>query len=68
MLLRHGALVECRRLVCELMRRKCLRVLRLHPKWVDVLEVMRPKSMGIEAMEMRSRPDLASVHPAFGGW
>ena len=68
MLLRHGTLVECRRLVCELMRRKCLGVLRLHPKRVHILEMMRPKSMRVEAMKMSSRRDLTSVHPAFGGW
>ena len=50
MRLRHGALVECRRLVGELVRRKRLGVLGLHAKRVDILEVMRAERMVVEAV------------------
>jgi len=68
--LRHGAnlVVECRGLVGELVGRKRLRMLRLHAKGVDILEMMRAQGMVVEAMEMGGRRELSSVDPAFRGW
>ena len=65
--LRHVALVECSRLMGELVRGKGLRMLGLHAKRIDILEVMRPQSMGIETMEMVGRRDLAGMKGTFGG-
>ena len=62
----HGALVECRGLVGELVRRKGLRVLGLHAKGIDILEVVGAKGMVVEAVEMGSGCNLASVDSAFG--
>ena len=52
--------------MCELMRCKGLGVLRLYAKRIDILEVMRPKGVGIEAVEMGGRRDLTSVESTFG--
>jgi hypothetical protein len=62
----HGALVECRGLVGELVGRKRLGVLGLHGKGIDILEVVRVECMVIEAVEMGGRSDLAGVDSAFG--
>lgn len=64
-LLHHGALVKGRGLVGELMGRKRLRM--LHAKGIGILKVVRAERMVVEAMQMRSRCDLAGVNSAFRG-
>jgi hypothetical protein len=50
----------------ELMRRKRLRVLKLIAERIDILEMMAPESMMVEAMKMSTRCRLVGVHPTFG--
>lgn len=65
MVLHHGALVKSRRLVGELVGRKRLRMLRLHAKGIGILEMVRAERMVVEAVQVRSRCDLAGVNSAF---
>jgi hypothetical protein len=59
-------LLEDGRLVSELMRRKCGRVLRLHSKRVLVGEmVLGAKGMRVEAVELRGRCGLPGMQASF---
>ena len=42
-------------------------MLRLHAKGIDILKVVRAERMVVEAVQVRSRYDLAGVDSAFRG-
>jgi hypothetical protein len=63
----QGALVECRRLMGELMGRKRLRMLVLHAERIGILEVMGAEGMMVEAVQVSGGCNLAGVESAFRG-
>lgn len=69
MSLRKRGMLECRRLMSELMWGERGGMLRLKCERILVLEVMvSSKRMRIKAMEMCRGRGLTSMHAAFGCW